>query len=232
MSSYRSAFAVVTWIVCILAWANAAKSQDIATRPGAQLISFDIEAQPLASALGRYGDLTGREVFYDAQLGKGRRSNSVRGVFTAGAAIDVLLSGTGLSAHFLEDGSFVLLPTPPSREPAVQAASDSRQMRYYALIQASLRDTFCRSRAVRPGRYRVVALLWIAPSGIVDHYQRLGSAGAPDIDKGIDETLGKLQLSEPPPPGFTQPILTMIIPWAAGVTMDCDANPRPISVDR
>jgi hypothetical protein len=187
-------------------------------------ISFDIQAQPLASALDRYGDLTGREVFYDTALAAGRRSSGVQGLFTPEAALQTLLAGTGLSARFLADDSFVLLPTPPPPNPqsADRAAPPVVQQRYYALIQASLRDAFCRNSDAQPGRYRVVAVFWIDPSGKVQRYQRLGSAGTSDIDRRIDDTLRGVRLGEPPPPGFAQPVLIMIVPQAPGVIMGCE----------
>ena len=166
-------------------------------------VSFDIPAQPLASALDRYGDATGREVFYDTVLAAGRRSSTVQGSFVPQAALRTLLEGTGLSAHFLADGSFVLLPTPPpSQQSAVRSASSALQQQYYALIQSSLKDAFCRTSSGRPGRYRVVAVFWIDPSGNIQPYQRLGSAGAPDIDRGIDDTFRRVRFAEPPPRGF------------------------------
>jgi hypothetical protein len=199
-------------------------------------IKFDIEAQPLASALDRYGDATGREVFYDTALAQGRRSGGVKGTFGPVGALQVLLEGTGLSARFMADGSFVLLSTPPlSRQPAVRAAPPAVHQRYYARIQENLRDAFCRRSDAQPGRYRVVAVLWIGPYGDVQRVQRLGSAGTIDVDRGIDATLRGLRLDEPPPAGFKQPVLIMIVPQAAGVTIGCrsgGAGLHPVRADQ
>jgi hypothetical protein len=190
-----------------------------------KLIAFDIESQPLASALDRYGDATGREVFYDTALAEGRKSGVVEGEFTPEAALRMLLEGTGLSARFLADDSFVLLPIPAQDRPrAVQAAPPAAHRAYYARIQASLRDAFCRSGEVRPGGFRVVAVFWIGASGAIERYQRLGSAGADDIDRGIDAALRDTRLSEPPPAGFAQPVLIMVVPQAPGVTMGCGSG--------
>jgi hypothetical protein len=198
-------------------------------------ITFDIQPQPLASALDRYGDATGREVFYDAALAAGRRTGGVKGSFTAAAALQMLLEGTGLSARFMADDSFVLLPTSSPNRPPIVPAPPAAHRRYYARIQESLRDAFCRSRAAQPGRYRVVALFWIGPSGDIQRVQRLGSAGTSDIDRGVDETLRKVGLNEPPPAGFMQPVLIMIVPEAPGVTMGCKSSParlHPVGAER
>jgi len=190
-----------------------------------QPLVFDIAPQPLASALNRYGDLTGREVLYDSALAEGRVSAAAQGVFTPEAALQHLLDGTGLAATFMPDGTFVLLPRPANQELTVQAPPATAQDYYYARIQASLRSALCASVNGHPGHYRVVALLWIGSSGKITRYQRLGTAGNSDLDRVIDQTLRELRIGAPPPDGFQQPVLTMVVPKAPGVTMDCD-RPR------
>ncbi len=223
-----SAFALALFPMILIALMESSRA---ATASRETAVSFDIPAQPLASALDRYGDATGREVFYDTVLAVGRRSIGVQGFLTPEAALRTLLEGTGLSARFLADDSFVLLPTQPS---AIRAAPSALQQKYYALIQSSLKDAFCRTSSGRPGRYRVVAVFWISPSGNIQRYQRLGSAGSPDIDKGIDDTLRRVSFAEAPPLGFEQPVLIMIVPQAPGVTMACesgDAAQRPVRAE-
>lgn len=192
--------------------------------------SFDIAAQPLASALERYGDATGREVLYNTSLVQGRNARAVEGVFTPEMALQKLLDGTGLSASFLADRSFVLRPAVmPGPPPAGQPAPAALEQQYYARIQTSLREAFCASNGARAGRYRVVVEFWIDPQGMVSRHERLGSAGRPDLDSGIDGTLQGLRIGAPPPDGFRQPVLVMIVPEARGVTMGCgpaDAGSR------
>jgi hypothetical protein len=185
------------------------------------LLVFDIAAQPLASALNRYGDLTGREVLYDTTLAQDRVSAAAQGVLTPETALARLLDGTGLYARFMPEGSFVLMPRPPS-EPLVQATPVKVDDRYYSRIQASIRRALCTNVSGRSGHYRVAALFWIGPTGKVVRYERLGSAGSADLDRVVDQTLGDLQIGAPPPDGFRQPVLTMVVPKAPGVTMDCD----------
>jgi hypothetical protein len=188
-------------------------------------VTLDIPSQPLASALERYGDATGHEVLYNTALAQGRRSSAVKGVFTPRAALGRLLEGTGLSANFLADESFVLIPTPPAdQQAASKGVAPAGQQQYYARIQRSLWDAFCRHSSIGAGDYRVAVKFWIDPSGHVSRYERLGSAGKPDLDRGIDETLRSLWIGAPPPAGFMQPVLIMIVPQAPNVTMGCDAD--------
>jgi hypothetical protein len=175
----------------------------------------------LASALSRYGDLTGREVLYDTMLTQGRVSAAAQGVLTPETALARLLDGTGLYARFMPEGSFVLIPQ-PAIQPLVQAAPVRMEDRYYGRIQASIRRALCANVNGRPGHYRVAALFWIGPSGKVVRYERLGTAGSSDLDRVVDQTLRELQIGAPPPDGFRQPVLTMVVPKAPGVTMDCD----------
>jgi hypothetical protein len=185
---------------------------------------FDIAPQPLASALSRYGDLSGREVLYSTALVQGRVSASARGVLTPETALSRLLDGTGLSARFMPDGSFVLTTGSTNQQSLVQAAPGSAQDSYYGRIQASLRRALCASVGGHPGQYRIAALFWIGSSGEVARYERLGTAGNSDLDRTIDQTLQDLQIGAPPPAGFRQPVLTMVVPKSSGVTMDCDRS--------
>lgn len=220
------------WI-CALAVAGMVAAIDAAvaqTKPANAAIEFNIPSQPLNAALSRYGDATGREGLYDASLTVGRLSGEVRGAFSPHEALRKLLSGTGLAAEFVDEATFVLLP---SSAAASQARSPEHQ-RYYGLIQASLLDTFCRSHSVRPGRYRFAAAFWIAPDGAVRGSRRIGSTGELDADQQIDAALRSVRVSEPPPLGFAQPVLMLIVPEESVVT-GCDKaypNLRPVGIGR
>ncbi len=191
-----------------------------ATSEGRPLV-FDLPAQPLALALSRYGDLTGREVLYNPALAQGRVSSSAQGVFTPETALSRLLDGTGLTAEFMPDGSFALVPRSANRQALTQATPGTAQDYYYGRIQASLRRALCASVSERSGYYRLAALLWIGSSGNVARYQRLGTAGNSDLDRVVDQTLRDLQIGAPPPDGFRQPVLAMVVPKSPGVTKEC-----------
>lgn len=212
------ALAAVTVLIIALP-AGSAAGQGV----GRTLIELDIPSQPLASALERYGDATGREVLYDSGLAVDRRSSAVTGPMTPEAALYTLLQGTGLAARFMMDGTFVLTPA-QSSDRQNNAALLAPQEHYYARIQLRLRQVLCTNIETRPGSYRLVALFWIGTAGRVARYERLGTTGLPERDRNIDLTLARLAVGAPPPAGFSQPILIMILPDQPGVTLGCEVG--------
>lgn len=184
-------------------------------------IEFSIPAQPLISAISRYGDATGSEALYDASLAIGRVSGDVQGVLTPSEALQRLLARTGLSARFVAEGTFVVLPAPPATDQATAQTSSPAHRRYYALVQESLLNVLCQLSGARPGRYRMIAVFWIAPSGAVEDAWRIGTAGSADADQQIDTALRKVRFREPPPAGFAQPVRILIVPQAPGVNPGC-----------
>ena len=81
--------------------------------------SFDIPAQPLATALTTFGQQSGLQVSAPAELLQGRTSTAVTGNLTPAQAVSRLLIGTGLT--FRISGTTVTLePAPPPSDSAVQ----------------------------------------------------------------------------------------------------------------
>jgi iron complex outermembrane receptor protein len=62
--------------------------------------NFDIAAQPLGSALIRFSERTGIQLFFDASLTRGLQSPAVSGALTPSAALGRLLAGSGLTFRF------------------------------------------------------------------------------------------------------------------------------------
>lgn len=179
---------------------------------------FNIPSQPLDAALSRYGDITGREALYDTSLAAGRVSGGVRGALAPDEALKRLLLGTGLSAQFVAENAFVLVAQPKEQATNTTIHSDRR---YYGVIQENVLEALCRSRGARPGRYRFIAKFWIGPDGAIEKPRRIGSTGNLDDDQQIDAALRNVRFSEPPPVGFAQPVLILIVPQAQGVTPGC-----------
>lgn len=63
--------------------------------------TFDIPAQPLASALTAFARQSGLQLVYAPELTHGKQGNAVTGVKEAGTALNELLRGTGLRARQL-----------------------------------------------------------------------------------------------------------------------------------
>jgi hypothetical protein len=196
----------------------------------AALITFDIPAQPLASALESYGAASGREVLYNAQLATGRVSNTLKGVFTAEAALPILLGGTGLAAHYTAQDAFVVVPAPadsverekaPATTDAAVPEGRIRYASYYGLVQQRIKDAFCGNAAIRPGGYRIALRFWIGPTGGVLRSKRLGTTGDPGRDLAIDNTMRSLTVDEAPPAGLAQPFTMVVLPRLAAATGDC-----------
>ncbi len=182
-------------------------------------IEFDIPSQSLNSALDRYSDATGRQGLYDASLTRDRLSGVVRGTVTPDKGLRMLLAGTGLAVEFIDETTFVLVPASVmAAQPADGQRQSGEDQRYFGLIQASLLNSFCRSRRARPAHYRFVALIWIDPDGVIRRAQRIGSTGALDMDQRIEAALRGVGVSEPPPAGFAQPVLMLIVPETTQVT--------------
>lgn len=59
--------------------------------------TYAIAAQPLDSAILQWSTISGVQLFADGELTRGKRSNAVQGRYTADAALQQLLLGTGLT---------------------------------------------------------------------------------------------------------------------------------------
>lgn len=182
-----------------------------------QRFVFDISAQPLETALGSYGDVTGRDVVYNSTLAVGRQSTAVRGSLLPDAALMILLEGTGLAARYETSGSYVLLAAPRAAPPISSQAVNQ----FYGRLQTALRTALCTDKEVRPGAYRIAAQFWIGSSGDVMRYDRLSSTGDQSLDDSLDRSLRNFKIGAQPPAGLPQPITIVIAPHPLGMTSAC-----------
>lgn len=179
---------------------------------------FSIAAQPLALALERYGDVTGKEALYRGGLVDGRVSGGIDGRLTPRAALHQLLVGTGLAERFVTDGIYILEPIPESRP-----VRGSAFRRYHMLVEEDVLKALCQTGEAQPGQYRLVTVFWIASDGTVEDLLRIGTAGRAEIDQLIDRTLRGLRFREPPPVGFVQPVRLLFAPQSARASRGCAA---------
>jgi TonB family protein len=135
----------------------------------------------------------------------------------------MLLAGTGLSPRYMAADGFVLVPDPksPRQSLPVNTAPYRVVTQYYGRIQAGLRQTLCADRRARAGGYRVAVGLWIGSSGAVTRSALLDSTGDPDLDATLHRAVRDMNIGEPPPAGFAQPIVMVIAPDAM---RDCPAQ--------
>lgn len=109
--------------VCTLAalpQAHAASATQTQTR------TYSIAAQPLENAIAQWSASSGIQLFADGALTRGKTSNAVNGQFTASAALQQLLAGTGLG-FVLADGNRAYLQQRSDNETAVQLGATTIQ---------------------------------------------------------------------------------------------------------
>jgi hypothetical protein len=189
--------------------AAAAKAQD-STPSIAVPRDYDIPAQPLDVALNAYIQASGAQVLYETALTKGRQSTDVKGRLTSEAALEALLSGTGLVAQRIDVDAFVITQSPTHQGPA---ATESRpDGRFMTALQTGVLEALCRTALTRPGGYKVAIELWIAPTGFVQRSALIGSSGDMQRDRMLLSALRNVSIRMPPPAGFPQPFILAIGP--------------------
>lgn len=86
---------------------------------------FDIPAQPLSQALNQLAVRSDREILFSPALTRGKRSPPLGGVFTAEAALERLLAGSGLAIR-LEGRSFLVVAAPREAPSETEASAPGR----------------------------------------------------------------------------------------------------------
>lgn len=89
--------AIWTALVASMPCSAPAYAQPAETTSRAGRISFNIPSQSLSKALIAYSGVAGVQLFFDANLVRGKNSPGLRGSFTRNEAIAQLLAGSGLS---------------------------------------------------------------------------------------------------------------------------------------
>jgi hypothetical protein len=191
---------------------------------------FDLPAQPLASALESYSVSSGWQVMYNGRLAAGRHSSAVKGEFTPGAALRMLLAGTGLMPEYKAVDGAILIPDPMATLAPAEIADDvdPSLRRYFGLIQTKLERAFCASPALRAGAYRVALGFWIGSSGAVTRMVLLSSSGRADIDDSFDRAVRSLAIGAGPPAGFAQPVVLLVTPELVNKCSAVDMTTHPV----
>lgn len=76
--------------------------------------SFSIPSGPLDQALRRYGQQSGQRIIFSDALVVGRRSPAVQGALSPDAALDRVLSGSGLIYSRTRSGVLMIIARPPA----------------------------------------------------------------------------------------------------------------------
>ncbi|MCJ8202848.1 secretin and TonB N-terminal domain-containing protein [Pseudomonas sp. RGM2987] len=189
------------------------------------LVDLDIAPQELTTALEQFSRATGMAVLVDHGLSSQRHTLGVQGRFTPSQGLNVLLSGTGLAAHYARADAFTLQPVQVREVPLpVGVAPGLSDSNYAAAIQAGIQRNLCRSALTRPGGYRALLQVWIGRDGVVQHSRLVSSTGDPVRDRALVNSLQNLRIDRPAPSSLRQPVTLLLLPDSSGRRMECTAG--------
>lgn len=196
---------------------------------------FELPAQGLAEALKAFGSTTSLSVLVQSSLLERRTSAPVAGDYSPREALQRLLVGSGLEAHFTSADEAIILmvpqqsqqpgvPTPPAAIAAssidgVMLSGDYRA--YAAMVQTRLTEALCDSPQTRPGSYRLVAQLRIDDTGAVIASRVVGSTGRASRDAAIERAMQTLVFDSAPPAALPEPVTILLRLHGDGVDTDC-----------
>ncbi|MET4615643.1 hypothetical protein ABIA71_001206 [Stenotrophomonas sp. 2619] len=207
----------------VLPWGAAAGADDSRTPR-----HFDIPAQPLPQALQMYGEITGVAVLIDAHLLGGLRSTPVNGTLAPLPALQTLLKGTGLAPRFIDGAAFTLVPVdaaaPGVPDGAPAASAGTVPAHAARIIQRSLEQALCGTRATRPGSYRALLQLWLNAAHRVERSALLQGSGDTARDEALLARVRGLALPGLPD-DLPQPITLQLLPRSAASTAPCKGLP-------
>lgn len=189
------------------------------------LVELDIAPQALTTALEQFSRATGMAVLVDHGLSSRRQTLGVQGRFTPSKALNVLLRGTGLAAHYARADAFTLQPVrvrevalPPGAAPGLSEGN------YAAAIQAVIQRNLCASPLTRPGSFRALLQVWIGRDGVVQHTRLVASTGDLMRDKALVNSMQNLRIDRPAPTSLRQPVTLLLLPDSSGKRMECTAG--------
>jgi secretin/TonB-like protein len=226
MTVTRCVFALVAWSILLASPQLAAQvSTSAEASQGSEETHaptrFDIDAQPLATALRGYSEATGIAVLFDDALVAGRSSPGIHGVVDPRDALRVLLVGTGLNAHFSSMNAFTVTADPATEAeaqrlpvPDVNSEAPSLDERGATLIQAAIEAALCAHTATRPGSFRLAMQLWIDEAGAITQVSPLAPSDDPRRDARVVATLRGVRLS--PSMSRFSPVTVLLTPSAPG----------------
>jgi TonB family protein len=172
---------------------------------------FDIPGQPLGDALSQYGIISNQPAIFMSDLLNGRTSSSVRGHYTAEAALRLLLEGTGLTIEKITSslGDSFLLKEADQASEAPTLARFFNSGYFPGLIQKRILSALCADPRTAPGGYRVLFQFQLNAAGHIQDATLLSSSDDRIRDAALLEVLRTVRVEAPLPPALTQQALTM-----------------------
>jgi hypothetical protein len=181
---------------------------------------YDIPAQSLDAALSTYIKISGAQVFYESTLTIGRQSTRIRGQFAPAAALQILLTGTGLVGRRMDVDAFVVA-TAPREALGASVPMAARDRHFVGALQARLLEALCANPQTRPGGYKIAFELWVMPNGIVQRSALVGSTEDEFRDAALIKAVQGLAVGTAIPVDMPQPIIMAISPRSPHETGDC-----------
>jgi hypothetical protein len=179
-------------------------------------LRFDIHAQPLTDALERLAAITRWSAFYRTETIAGVQAAALQGWYTPDAVLRMLVDRSGLVVQYTAADAFVLEPLGGLPTSAAPVASP-RDTVQEGLLQAGMREVFCRDARIAPGDYRVAVSFQLDGTGRVVQPALLDSTGDRDRDTAILDGLRQVRTGRAPT-SPAQPFVMLIVPEA---TRDC-----------
>lgn len=179
-------------------------------------MQFDIPAQPLQAALEAFGAVSGLSGFYSAEFTENRLSNAVSGLYTPDAALRLLIEHTGLDLHYTAVDAFIL---EPSASPAA-AAPAVRDTGLDGLVQARVREAFCREPLLAAGDSRIAFSFRLGSQGRVEAPLLLDTTGDAGRDAAVLAALGRVDIGRGPEDAGSSFVM-LILPQRSGAAREC-----------
>ncbi len=197
-----------------------ATSSVAVAKAGDLLHYFDIPALPLATALDRFADVSGRSVLFPGTLLAERHSSSIQGRYTTKVALRRMLEGSGLEVEEISSGKVTaLLLKPVAKQPSVATAplpEPSALGGYENLVQARIWDAICANPDTATDSYRALLRFSVDAAGRLDQPRLLSSTGDRRRDAALLGALRRVRLDRAPPSEMQQPVTMLILPGQAG----------------
>ncbi|MEI2418012.1 STN domain-containing protein [Orrella sp. JC864] len=194
------------------------------------LLDFDIPAQPLGQALSQYGAIARQPALAPSALVEGLFSTAVHGRYSAEAALQRLLQGTGLIAEKsvspygevfrLTRPAAIRPPGPAGANPLAGESLDG----YPALLQARVLRALCSHARTVPGDYRALFRVQVDAGGQLHRTDLIESTGDPARDAVLVAVLRQVRAGPPPASSVDVPYTMMLLPVAPGARPPCAAG--------
>ncbi len=200
---------------------SASSDRRMGSAPNAALMLFDLPRMALHDALQQYSSITGRSVLYDASQVAGRKSSPVVGRFTVDAALQALISSSGMQTRFASHDAFMLVPISARKaSPAARPASPTAYPIFYGQLQARVTRSLCTDATLESGNYRLALRFRVNAAQAIEQLQ-VHATGRPELEPRIHARLDGLPVGALPPRGLSQPILLLIQPQSATGRKEC-----------